>query len=487
MSASTSTSSSSRIAVVGGGLGGLLAARALEAAGAEVTIFEAEPVLGGVVQTENLGGWLHERAASSFLAKPGAMLSLCRELGVPVVKAQAQARRRWIFIDGARREVPSGPLSLLTSDLLTFRGKLELLAEPLRPARKISEAGDESVYDFASRRFGAQMARALVSPFVGGIFAADAHDISLEAGFPQLAELDAHGGVVRGQLAKIFGGRGGRSRTEDKPARLAKGDRGLWAPEGGMHAVIAALGAALGRSPRSERVEVRLGCLVKELRPGADSVEVVSEGGAPDAGATTSAQGATTIERFAGVVAALPATAVARLLPSLPEAASRLAELGRAPAAAVSLGYRKADFTAPLDGFGMLIAAGEKARVLGVVFESILWPGRAPADHVLLRCIMGGARDPSAVALSDDELVATATADLAHTLGIKAAPVHRFVSKWEQGIAPFRVGHRQRVLEAATLLRANRIALAGADYRGVGLNGICQDTPTVAAEALAWR
>lgn len=478
MSTSTSSSSSMRIAVIGGGLGGLLAARALEAAGVEVTIFEAEAVLGGVVQTENLGGWLHERAASSFLAKPGAMLALCRELGVPVVKALAQARRRWIFIDGKRREVPSGPLSLLTSDLLTFRGKLELFAEPLRPARKISEAGDESVYDFASRRFGAQMARALVSPFVGGIFAADAHDISLEAGFPQLAELDALGGVVRGQFAKIFRrGGGGGERKADQPARLAKGDRGLWAPEGGMHAVIAALGEALRRS---KRVEVRLGCRVKELRPGEGSVEVMSEGSAgTKVGART--------ERFAGAVAALPATVAARLLPALPEAGNRLDELARAPAAAVSLGYRKADFTAPLDGFGMLIAAGEKARVLGVVFESILWPGRAPADHVLLRCIMGGARDPSAVALSDDELVATAAADLAHTLGIKAEPVHRFVSKWDQGIAPFRVGHRQRVLEAATLLRSNRIALAGADYRGVGLNGICLDTPAVAAEVLAWR
>ena len=482
-----------RIAVVGGGLGGLLAARALQEGGADVCLFESEAQLGGVLQTQLPdGGYLHETAASSFLAKPGGMLALCQELGVPVVKASAGARRRWIFLDGKRREVPSGPLSLLRSDLLTWRGKLELLREPLRPARRVADAGDESIYDFAARRLGAQMARALVAPFVGGIFAADAHDISLEAGFPQLAELDAHGGLVRGPLSKLGGRLWRRGKAGEAPrptkrtgSKLSKQERGLWAPAGGMGQVIGALADDL---KRRARCEVRLGCRVRELVPvgggggggGGGGVDVVSEGGA-------GAPSASRTERFAAVVAALPATQVAKLLPSLPEAARRLAEIERAPAAVVSLGYRRADFTAPLDGFGMLVAAGEKARILGVVFESVLWPGRAPEDRVLLRCIIGGARDPGACRLGDAELIAIATADLALTLGLSAAPVHAVASRWVHGIAPFRVGHRQRVLEAATLLRSQRIALAGADYRGVGLNGICLDTPTVAAEALAWR
>lgn len=454
--------------MIGGGLAGLLAARELEAAGADVTVLEGEARLGGAVQTVRRDGYLHEQAASSFLAKAGGMLALCRELEVPVVKASASARRRWIYIDGKRRQVPGGPWSLLRTDLLTLRGKLELLGEPLRPARRVEEAGDESVYDFAARRLGAQVARTMVSPFVGGIFAADAHDVSLEAGFPQLAELDGRGGILRGQLSKLFGrGKGGKraaGQGGDAPAKLGRGERGLWAPTGGMAAVIDALARRL-------RAPVRLGTRVQELVPRGDGVEVVTAAGR---------------ERFAGVVAALPAAQIAALIPSLPEAVRRLGELGRSPAAVVSLGYRRADFDAPLDGFGMLIAAGEKARTLGVVFESVLWPGRAPDDRVLLRCILGGARDPAAFALDDGALIATATADVALTLGVTATPVHTLATRQAQGIAPFRVGHRQRVLEAATLLRTQRIALAGADYRGVGLNGICLDTPTAVAEALAW-
>lgn len=459
--------SEKRLAVIGGGLAGLLAARALEEQGADVCVFEAADRLGGVVQTVARGGFVHESAAGSFLAKPGGMLALCKELEVPVVKASSGAKKRWVFLDGKRRQVPSGLVSLLSTDLLTWRGKLALLREPLQPARRVEEAGDESVYDFAARRLGPEMARALISPFVTGIFAADAHDVSLEAGFPMLAELDAKGGLLRGQLKKLFGGRAAQ-RSGEVAARLQKGERGLWAPEGGMTGVIEALGRRL-------RSEVRLGSRVKELVPGDGGVEVVMEGGAR--------------ERYAGAVAAVPATRVAALLPSLPEVGKRLGELARAPAGVVSLGFREADVlaaTGALDGFGMLIAAGEKARILGVVFESLLWPGRAPAGHVLLRCIMGGARDPEALQLSDADLIAAAREDLATTLGIRGEPVHQLATRWAEGIAPFRVGHRQRVLELATQLRGQRIALAGADYRGVGLNGICQDTPVVVAEAMAW-
>lgn len=456
-STSTSTSPGRKVAVVGGGIGGLVAARALIGAGAEVTVFEAAPRAGGVVTTSRVDGFVHEQAASSFLAKPGGMLDLCRELAVPVVKASARARRRWVFLDGHLREIPSGLWSLLRTELLTWRGKLDLLAEPLRPARDVAQAGDESIFDFAARRFGAELARALVAPMITGIFAADAHEVSLEASFPQLAELDARGGLVRGSLRKLW------SRRAPGP-KLARGDRGLWAPERGMIEVVEALVSHLGG-------RVRLATAVRELLPVAGGVEVVTEAGR---------------ERFSGVVAALPSEQVARLVPSVPEAGRRLAEVVRAPTAVVSLGYRQRDFSAPLDGFGMLVASGEKARVLGVVFESVLWPGRAPADHVLLRCIFGGARDPAAAALGDQELAATAAADLATTLGVSAAPVHSLVTRWPHGIAAFGVGHRKKVAEAEAALRKHRIALAGADYRGFGLNGVCADAPAIVAEAMTW-
>ncbi|HEY5922830.1 MAG TPA: FAD-dependent oxidoreductase, partial [Kofleriaceae bacterium] len=169
-----------KVAVIGGGIGGLTAARALVAAGFDAHVLEAEQP-GGVVGTSRVDGFLREHAASSFLGGPSrGALALCEELGVPVDKASSRAKKRWIFIDGKPRALPRHPIDLLRSDLLTWRGKLALLREPLAPRR--AHGVDESVHAFASRRFGAEAARAIVAPFVTGVFAADSHDISLEAG-----------------------------------------------------------------------------------------------------------------------------------------------------------------------------------------------------------------------------------------------------------------------------------------------------------------
>jgi len=124
--------------------------------------------------------------------------------------------------------------------------------------------------------------------------------------------------------------------------------------------------------------------------------------------------------------------------------------------------------------------------VLGVVFESTVWSGRAPEGHVLLRCIFGGGRDPDAASLPDDALIAQARRDLATALAVTAEPTHASVVRWRRGVAQYGLGHRDRVRDATALARGQRIALAGADYRGPGLNDLCADGATVVAEVSAW-
>jgi len=139
------------------------------------------------------------------------------------------------------------------------------------------------------------------------------------------------------------------------------------------------------------------------------------------------------------------------------------------------------------DGFGFLAAHGEDIRVLGVVFESVVWPDRAPDGKVLLRCIFGGGRDPEAMAMSDAELIEQARRDVARALGATGAPSHTSVIRWERGVAQYRLGHRERVREATAIARGRRISLAGADYRGPGVNDICADAATIVADVAGWR
>ena len=446
-----------RICVIGGGLGGLAAARALLRAGHDVQVREATPRAGGVIGTSRVDGFLREHAASSFLGGPATgALALCRELDVDVVKASPAAKRRWIFLDGKLRALPQSPLAFVRSDLLTWRGKLDVLCEPLRPARPPGE--DESVHAFAARRFGAEAARAIVAPFVTGVFAADAHDVSLEAGFPKLAAFDEQGGVVRGMMK----GLGDRIRGKGRGAGPPGAERGMWAPRAGVGALTDALAAELGgRVQKAARVE---------------RIELSEEGSRVDG------------ERFGAVVLAVPAQLATGLVPAHSELALRLGVFQRAPAAQVYLGFNAGPGTeAANDGFGFLVAQGEDLRTLGVVFESTVWPERAPAGHVLLRCILGGARDPEVSGLADEELIAIARRDVDRALGIGGAPVHASVVRWPRGIAQYHVGHKDRVREATAAARSARVVLAGADYRGPGVNDLCADADVVAAEVARWR
>ncbi|MEJ7598010.1 MAG: protoporphyrinogen oxidase [Kofleriaceae bacterium] len=465
-----------RIAVVGGGLAGLTAARALVAAGIDVSVFEASARAGGVIETSHVDGFVREHAASSFLGGPSrGALALCKELGVPVVPASPRAKRRWIYIDGKLRALPRNPIELVRSDLLTWRGKLDLLREPFRGRRDPDDAGDESMHAFAARRLGAEAARAIVAPFVTGVFAADAHDISLAAGFPRLAALEAHGGLVRGmarQAARGLLGRAVGRRTRKTPS-------GLWAPEGGLGTMIDALAASLG-----PRINTR--AKVTRIEPVSGGVVLrISSGAAADA-SVLGGHAATRVDsRWDGAVIALPAEDAVSVI-AQPELATRLRPFHRAPTASVYLGYPAAAVPQGRDGFGFLVALGEDVRVLGVVFESVVWPDRAPADHVLLRCIFGGGRDPEAATLDDATLIAHATRDLGTVLGTRGAPVHASVVRWTRGVAQYPVGHRDLVRAAVTAARTHRLVLAGADYRGPGVNDLVADADLIVDEVRAW-
>lgn len=443
-----------RIAVVGGGIAGLTAARALVAAGFDAHVLEGTQRAGGVIATSHVDGYVREHAASSFLGGPArGAYALCTELGVELERASPRARRRWIFLDGKLRALPQNPIELVRSDLLTWRGKLDLIREPLRPGRSAGE--DESMHAFAARRFGAEAARAIVAPFVTGVFAADAHDISLEAGFPRLAELEAHGGLVRGLARQAARGMFGRlvGRT------VQRTPRGLWAPRGGLGTLVAALADQLGS-------RVQLGRRVTAIEPAASGVSIDGE-------------------HWDLAVLAVSAQDAADLV-TAPELATRLRELTRAPAALVYLGYAAEDVPRASDGFGALVAAGEDARVLGIVFESVVWENRAPDGHVLLRCIFGGARDPGAVALDDAALIAQATRDVATVIGARGTPEHASVVRSARGIAQYAVGHRDRVRAAVAAGRTRNIVLAGADYRGPGINDLCADADLIVAEVRTW-
>ena len=442
-----------RVAIVGGGISGLCIARQLACdERVAATVFEANAQLGGLLATTRDQGFLCERAANAFLPSPDGALDLCEALGVPIAEAASAAKNRWIYTRGRLCPLPSGPREFLSTDLISTRAKLRLLLEPLRRRPRTT---DETVLDFGRRRLGPEVARNVLAPFVTGVFAGEASELSVRAAFPRLAELEKQGGLLLGSIRAQL-----RNRHSPRPSRR------LAAPHDGAGALMTALADEVSASCR-----VVCGDPVQSITSTSDGVVVSSAG---------------VQHNFDTCVLALPAHAARAIVAAdCPELAELLSRIPAVPVATVHLGYRRDQVEHPLNGFGFLTVRGEDLRVLGVVFESSLWPNRAPDNAILVRAIYGGARDPAAASLNDDELTQLAQRELSATLGVTGPPVFRRTWRAERAIPQYRLGHTGVVERASQLARDRRIVLAGNSYRGVSVNDCVSGAAGVARGVLA--
>jgi oxygen-dependent protoporphyrinogen oxidase len=182
------------------------------------------------------------------------------------------------------------------------------------------------------------------------------------------------------------------------------------------------------------------------------------------------------------VIAGHPAMAAGLTRGFDPELGALLDAIPSAPVAVIALGYARSAVPHPLDGFGFLVPRSEGLRTLGVLWESSIFPARAPLEHVLLRVMIGGAHDPGAVALDDDTLLATASGDLQHTLGLSTSPALTYVVRHTSGIPQCTLGHPARMARIEEALgRWPGLHLTGWGYRGVSVNHCITDATGVAA------
>jgi oxygen-dependent protoporphyrinogen oxidase len=427
--------------VVGAGVSGLARAHALARRGEDVALLEASEAVGGVMRTRRQDGFLLELGPNTVRPTPD-LWSLVEELGLAGDALLADPRLpRYVSWRGGLHALPGSPLSLLSTPLLSPAGKLRLLAEPF-----VAKGTDpeESVHSFFARRLGPEIAERFIEPFVGGVFAGSARDLVLSAAFPALDRWEKEKGSL------LFGAIAERRRTR-AGASAPRG--GLLSFPEGLQTLPRALAARLGK-----RLETSTP--VRGLRP-------VPGGG----WAFTTSSGERTAER---AVLATPAAEAARLLePFAPEAAVALREIPHPSLAVLHFSWPLSDLPRPLDGFGHLAVAEPGRRVLGAVWSSRLFAGRAPAGQALVTAFVGGARDPQASTLSDDALSAVAARELAATLGALREPRLVLLTRYARSIPQYVAGHaaRQKIL-AETEARFPGLALLGNYRDGVSVGEV---------------
>jgi oxygen-dependent protoporphyrinogen oxidase len=438
----SSTSPAARIAIIGGGVTGLTAAWTLHRAGLAATVFERSPRPGGVVSAARTGDWLHELGPNSLLEGSAEVAAFIDDLGLGPRRLYAApaAKQRYIVRGGRLVAMPTSPLGFVRTRLFSLAAKVRLLGEPWRARR--AAGPEETVADFVVRRLGPEFLDYAINPFVAGVYAGDPRLLSVPHAFPKLFAIEQeHGSLIRGALA--------RRNTSGGP----KG-RIFSFPEG------------LGEIPAT--VAARLGAAV-QLR---STVQAVEPRG-PGWRLTVARDGTTATADFDVVVCALPADALAALpFPGVAGGArlGALAEIKHPAVVSIFSGYRRDQVAHPLDGFGVLMPEVERGRILGTLFSSTLFPGRAPAGHVALTTFVGGMRAPELAALDDSALAGLAGEELGRLVGARGAPAFFRLQRWPRAIPQYTIGYQRfKDIMAAVETAAPGLFLGGNCRDGISL------------------
>lgn len=491
-----------RVVIVGGGISGLATALHLgdrarvRGTALDVVVLEAGDEPGGNVRTERADGFAIEQGPNGFLDNVPATLELVRRLRLEseLQRADESAARRFLYRHDRLHLLPSGPVGFLRSGVLSVGGRLRVFAEPFAPRRP--EGVDESVYDFAARRIGPEAAAVLVDAMVSGVFAGNVHELSLQSAFPKMARMEEeHGGLVR---AMVAGMKGKRAARKEARARQARGEDAveLTRPGGpagpggtltsfrpGLDTLVHGLADAVGDSLR---VRSPVSGIRRRDESGlpSDAVEAGLQAQPSKRPWTVVLASGEELDADAVVVATPSPRAAPLLEPLDPALGMAIAEIRTASLAVVALGYRARDVP-DVHGFGFLVPRGAGPRILGCLWDSSIFPGRAPEGHVLMRAMIGGAHNPDAVSVPEDQLLDQVGRDLETTMGLAAEPVLSRVYRWPLGIAQYQVGHEQRLARIhARLAHYPGLWVAGSSFYGVSMNACFEKAPLQAAEIM---
>ena len=416
--------------MVGGGISGLAAAWYLVRTHAEieVTLLEAAPHVGGKLSVSDVAGIAVDEGAESFVASRPEALRLAREVGLESDLVTPTVFQASVFSRGRIRAMPRGQFmgiptdlrSLAASEVLSPAGLLRVPLDRVLSATPIGQ--DVSVGEFISARVGREVVDRLVEPLLGGVYAGRADALSMQATMPALFRELRHDRSLLSATQRVAGG-----GMEAAGARRGLPFRGV---VGGVGRVPGAMAAALVGSG----VQIRTRTTVRGLTATEAGWEVeVGPASAPE------------IIHADGVIIATPATPAARLLADVvPSVAMELSGIEAASVAVLALAFRASDVPSSLSGSGLLIppVEGRMVKALTYLDRKWSWLGEA-ADREglrLLRVSLGRHGDTEVLQRSDEELVELARIDLAHFLGIEAAPVDSRVDPMGWGAPAVRGG-----------------------------------------------
>ncbi|MCU1289255.1 MAG: oxygen-dependent protoporphyrinogen oxidase [Acidobacteria bacterium] len=440
-----------KIGIIGGGISGLTAAFLLKKKGFNVTLFEKSGRVGGNIQTVEVDGFRIEYAPNSLLKSP-RLVDLIKALNLEseVLKADANNKKRYVLQNGKLKALPMTLAKMATGDYFSMKAKMRLLKEPFVRSKSPE---NESVAEFFERRLGREIVERAADPFIAGIYAGNPANLSVRAAFPRLYELEKeYGSLLAGSLL---------SKSEKAPKDFPR----TFSFKRGVQTLTERLAEKLGNS-------VKTNAQVKRIEKHAGGKWLV---------ATDSGE-----EIFDALVISAPAETAAKLIENLDSNLSaRLRQIYYPPVAMVFFCVKKEFLAQNLDGFGFLIPSAERRQILGTIWNSAVFAGRAPEGYHLLTTFVGGARNAATFEKSDAELYEIVFDELKSILGLRVKPDLMHIKRWRKAIPQYLLGYERIERGIEEFERVNRgIHFCSNFYKGISV-GDCVKNAYRTAEKIS--
>ena len=403
------------LVIVGGGISGLTAALRARQAGLNFRLLEAGPQLGGVIRSESRQEGVTELGPDALMVGQPAVTRLLHELGLDQETIPPSSCVPWIARDGRLYPLPEGfrqiaptrwlPFAL--TPLLSFWGKLRVLADLVLPA---CPAEDQTLAQLVSRRMGSEVLERLAQPLLAGIYAADPQQLSLQATMGHLLELEkTYGSLLRGFW----------SSKAQAPSMASL-------PQG--------LGQLIAALERQVSDCVQLSTPVIGLRP-------------DESGAGWAVHTPQQSWRCRRVLVSTPAPHCAQLLRAFtPATAQEIGEIHCRSVAILNQFYLREQVGLNPPGCqGFLLPLLEGTSFSAVSLAHKKWPGRTLPTLVNLRIHLGGAGREDLLDREDAQLVAQVSEEVKPWLRIQGRPLASLLTRHTRLMPEYRLGHKARI------------------------------------------
>ena len=439
------------VIIIGAGIAGLTAGLELEEAGIDFQILESSNRAGGMLESVRKDNYLVETGPHLFSSVSAEIMELVKKLDLKeeLIEANKDSKKRYICLNSNLISLPRNPVDLYKSGLLSKDAKWTLLEEFVIP----KEIKEETIEQFFLRRFGREVLKNIIQPFLIGVYAGDVVKLSANAVFPELKELEKKYGSILGGF--ILSGKFKKLSSKCT----------FYSFKDGMET----LGKRAG-----EKLKNNITFNTSDLQvTRAKDFFIVSY-------KVNNKQMNYTANSVLFAVPAYKIMDYSHLFPN--KHFMELFETEYMPMVVVSQSIDKSKIGVNLDGFGFLCAHEPRRKLLGTLWESSIFLDRAPAEKALLTSFVGGAYHKKVLDQSEDEIISLISKELAEILQIsdKNAFETVHVKTYPKAIPQYYVGHLEKVKRVEEMMDKNYgLFFTGNYIRGISVNDTIKTTKSV--------